>query len=295
MGGAVVRRLQDAGASVYYPRRVEMDLKYPGNLSHYMYELPHKIDTVVHLAARVGGIMAVSANPYGFMHDNLLMGINLVEDCVNYGVSSVIYSNSVCAYPKEAPIPTYEEHYWDGYPESTNAPYGLAKKAVGELLLAARAEHGIKVANLVFANMYGPRDNFSPTSGHVIPALIRRMVEAKQRGDRSVILWGSGKPSRDFLYAGDAARAVVAAGELDHATHLNVASGEECSIYEVACLIRGAVGYKGALEVDPSKPDGQPRRLFNADLFRRLTGWKPEVGLQAGIKNTVAWYVGTIR
>lgn len=290
LGGAVTHLLKEAGASVYAPKHKDVDLLFPVSLASYMYELPEKVNTVIHLAAKVGGIGAVSNFPFSFMHENLAMGANVLGDCVTYGVDRIIYANSVCAYPLEAPVPTTEDAYWLGRPEPTNAPYGLAKKAIGELLFAARDEYGIATANLVFANMYGPRDNFNPVNAHVIPSLIRRMFDAKQRGDKDIKIWGTGRPSRDFLYVEDAARAVLMAGELDHPSHLNVSSGRETTILEAAQTIRDYVKFDGPIITDPIKPDGQPRRLFDSSQFRGLTGWEPVVDFRDGIDSTVSWY-----
>lgn len=290
LGGAVKHLLKEAGASVYAPKHRDVDLLFPVNLASYMYELPEKVDTAIHLAAKVGGIGAVSNFPFSFMHENLVMGANVLGDCVTYGVDHIIYANSVCAYPLEVPVPTTEDAYWLGRPEPTNAPYGLAKKAIGELLFAARDEYGIKAANLVFANMYGPRDNFNPISAHVIPSLIRRMSEAKKRGDNDITIWGTGKPSRDFLYVEDAARAILLSGGLDYRNHLNVASGQETTILEVAQIIRDEVGFQGPILLDSSRPDGQPRRLFDASEFMKITGWEPLIDFPTGIRRTVEWY-----
>lgn len=295
LGKAVVRRLQVAGATVYAPSSELVNLLSPGALTRYISRAREKedIDVVVHLAGMVGGIGAVSRNPYSFMFNNLMMGINAVNDSIMAGVDRIIYSNSVCSYPKEALVPTDEGQYWLGYPEETNAPYGLAKKAVGELLFAAHAQYGIKVANLVLANMYGPGDNFDPATGHVIPSLFRKLHKARGVEDK-MVLWGTGKPTRDFLYVHDAADAIYNALDINEPGVLNVSSGRETSISEIANSIAAIVGFDGEVEFDATSPDGQPRRSFTSEKFSALTGWSPRHSLLDGLMSTYAWFVENV-
>lgn len=289
LGRVVVRMLGEAGATVNAPARGQVNLLHSGSLLTYLNRCGY-VDALIHIAGKVGGINAVSGSPYTFMQENLAMGLNAVDEAVLHGCKSIIYTNSVCAYPYDVPVPTQEDVYWEGYPERTNAPYGLAKKVIGELLLAARAQYGIRAANLVLANMYGPGDNFDPVSSHVIPSLIRRMVVARDLGAPEVIIWGSGNPTRDFLYVDDAARAILRCAHLDHPSHLNVSAGQETSIWQVAEMVAEATGYAGKIVADRSKPDGQPRRRFDSASFRSLTGWEDEVVLDEGIMRTVAWF-----
>jgi len=224
-------------------------------------------------------------------YDNLLMGANLLQAAKQYGVGKFVGVGTVCSYPKHCPVPFSERSFWDGYPEETNAPYGIAKKALLVGLKAYQQQHGLSYVYVTPTNLYGERDHFDPEDSHVIPALIRKFLEARRGGD-PVELWGTGKPTRDFLYVKDCVEALLKAAELLLGGPYNVGSGREVSIEELARKVAIATGYKAYIGFDASKPDGQPRRVLDSSKFMELTGWEPEVTLEAGLARTVAWYVG---
>lgn len=255
----------------------------------------YRPDTVIHLAAVVGGIGANREHPGQFWRDNTLMGVNVLDACVKYGVGNLVMIGTTCGYPKRPPrIPFLESDWWIGYPEETNAPYGIAKKSLMEGAKAYRAEYGLGVVNLVPTNLYGPHDNFDHASSHVIPAMIRKMHEAKMAGASEVVLWGTGNPTRDFLYVDDAALAVVMAVELDDPEPINLGSGTEISMFKLADKIKAVVGYLGKVRWDYSKPDGQPRRCLDSTRAIRCIGWEASTSFDDGLKRTYDWYMETL-
>ena len=251
----------------------------------------HRPDTVIHLAAVVGGIGANQEHPGKFWRDNTIMGVNVLDACVRYGVRKLILASTTCAYPHTPPrIPFLEEDMWMGYPEPTNAPYGVAKKSLMVGANAYKQEYGLEVATLVPTNLYGPGDNFDLNSSHVIPAMMRRMHEAKLTGDPQVVMWGTGSPTRDFLYVDDAAHAFQLALDCEDAGPINLGSGQEVSMFKLANMIREIVGYLGKIKWDYAKPDGQPRRcLDSTESFRRLA-WEAVTPLEDGLKRMYKWY-----
>ena len=254
-----------------------------------------KPDIVIHLAAVVGGIGANSTNPGKFFYDNLMMGVQMMEEGRLSVIDKFIAVGTICAYPKFTPVPFKEAELWNGYPEETNAPYGLAKKMLLVQVQAYRQQYGFNGIYLLPVNLYGPGDNFNPQSSHVIPALIKKCFDAIKNGDKSIIVWGTGKPTREFLYAEDAAEAIVLATEkYNKPNPINVGSGFEISIAELANLITRLTGFKGKLVWDASKPDGQPRRCLNTSRAEREFGFKAKTNLEEGLKKTIMWYKAKI-
>jgi GDP-L-fucose synthase len=250
-----------------------------------------KPDLVLHLAARVGGIGANRRHPGTFFRDNMAMGLNVLEEARRHGTAKLVLAGTVCAYPKLTPVPFREEDLWNGYPEETNAPYGVAKKALLVMAQAYRAEFGCDFVTLFPVNLYGPRDNFHPEDSHVIPAMIRKFVEAKERGAPEVTLWGDGTPTREFLYVEDAARGIVdAALRYDGAEPVNLGSGAEISMRELADTIARLTGYGGAIEWDPRQPNGQPRRRLDVTRARERFGFAASTTFREGLERTLAWY-----
>jgi len=248
-------------------------------------------EAIVHLAAVVGGIGANRRHPGTFFYQNLTMGALLMEHARRAGVRRFLSVGTICSYPKHTPVPFREEDLWNGYPEETNAPYGLAKKMLLVQSDAYRQEFGFDGVNAMLVNLYGPGDNFDPESSHVIPALIRKCVEAAESGAREIEVWGTGSATREFLYVEDAAVALVRALErLDSSEPVNVGSGREVSIRELAESIARLSGFEGRLAWDASKPDGQPRRCLDTNRAERLLGWKAETAFEAGLSRTIAWY-----
>jgi GDP-L-fucose synthase len=290
LGRRVVAELEGSGASVVFvPRSAEYDLRTGNDIDRAL--AAGRPDVVVHLAAVVGGIGANRAHPGRFFYENAIMGIELIERARRAGVPKVVVVGTVCSYPKFTPVPFSEEDLWNGYPEETNAPYGLAKKMLLVQAQAYRQEYGFNAIYLVPVNLYGPGDNFDPATSHVIPALIRKFVEANRAGDGEVVGWGTGTPTREFLYVDDAARGIRMATEgYDEADPVNLGSGDEISIRELAEKVAALVGYEGGLVWDPSKPDGQPRRRLDVTRAERAFGFRAEVGLDEGLRRTVDWY-----
>jgi GDP-L-fucose synthase len=293
LGRHVVRTLRDAGyAHVIAPRRVEFDLLRETDI-HRMLAL-HRPELVLHLAAVVGGIGANRQNPGSFLYQNLMMGAQLIEACRHFGVQKYVQVGTICSYPKFTPVPFQEAALWDGYPEETNAPYGLAKKLLIVQLQAYRGQYGFNGVNVLPVNLYGPGDNFDPHSSHVIPALIRKCLEAKARGARAITVWGTGTPTREFLYVEDAARGIMLAAErLETSEPINLGSGHEIAIRDLVHLIAGKTGFSGEIRFDPMQPDGQPRRCLDITQARQLLGYEPRVTLSEGLDRTIAWYQQT--
>lgn len=251
-------------------------------------------DVLIHAAAMVGGIGANSEAPGSFFYANMSMGFNLLEGARLRGLDKFVQIGTVCSYPKLCPVPFREESLWDGYPEETNAPYGIAKKALLVQGQAYRAQYGLNSIYLIPVNLYGPEDNFDPASSHVIPALIRKFVDAKEAGAKHVEVWGTGNATREFLYVADAAEAVVKATELyDGQDPVNIGAGREISIRDLAQLIRNQVGYDGEIVWNDSKPDGQPRRMLDVSRAEKLFGFKAATDFAEGLRKTIQWYQAT--
>jgi GDP-L-fucose synthase len=289
LGRHVVAELESRGATVSALGRSDYDLVQRSEIDRLLDEL--QPDAVVHLAAVVGGIGANRAEPGRFFYENALMGIELLEACRVRRVSKVVVAGTVCAYPKVTPVPFEEDSLWSGYPEETNAPYGLAKKMLLVQAQAYRRQYGMNAIYLLPVNLYGPGDNFDLETGHVIPAMVRRFAEARDAGHPSVTLWGDGSPTREFLYVGDAARAFALALErYDGEEPVNLGSGDEISIRELSALIADLSGYSGAVEWDATKPNGQPRRCLATSRAREMFGFEAAVPLREGLAATIEWY-----
>ena len=285
LGSHVVERFRSAGHDVFVPRRADYDLTMPGDAARLFAEAAPEL--VVHLAAEVGGIGANRANPGRYWYANLMMGANVLEQCRQDGVGKLVVAGTVCAYPKFTPVPFQEDELWNGYPEETNAPYGVAKKAVLVGAQGYREQYGLRTAYLLPANLYGPRDNFDLETSHVIPALIRKMVE----GDGEVVLWGDGSPTREFLYVEDAAEAFLLAAErYDDPAPVNLGTGVEISIRELAETIAELTGFEGSITWDTSMPNGQPRRALDASRAEAAFGFRAQTPLRDGLEQTIAWY-----
>jgi GDP-L-fucose synthase len=292
LGRQVAGELEDAGAKVAAFGRSAYDLRRRTEIDRMLADI--RPDAVVHLAAVVGGIGANQDQPGRFFYENALMGIELLEACRVAGVPKVVVSGTVCAYPKFAPVPFSEDALWDGYPEETNAPYGLAKKMLLVQAQAYRAQYGTNAIYLLPVNLYGPHDNFDLHSSHVIPAMIRKFSEARERGQAAVTLWGDGSPTREFLHVRDAARAFrLGLERYDGPEPVNLGSGEEIAIRDLAALIAAATGYQGEIVWDRSRPNGQPRRRLATDRARAWLGFEASVPLAAGIDELVAWYASS--
>jgi GDP-L-fucose synthase len=290
LGRHVVAQLLQAGcAPVFVPRSAEFDLTREADVRRLL--SVHRPEIVVHLAATVGGIAANQRRPGTFAYQNLLMGAQLIDHCRRAGVEKFLLAGTTCSYPAQAPVPLRERDLWTGYPEPTNAPYGLAKRMLLAQLQAYRQEFGLNGITLLFANLYGPGDRFDLETGHVIPALIRKCIEARKRSAATVEVWGTGQPSREFLYVEDAARAVLLALErYEEGEPINIGSGQEITIAALARLIAKVTGFSGNFRFDPTKPDGQLRRRLETSRARELLGFEATVSLEAGLEHTVAWY-----
>ena len=290
LGAHVVARLRQRGCKhLFVPRSRDYDLREASAVAR-LYE-DFRPDVVVHLAAVVGGIGANRANPGRFFYDNAIMGIQMMEFARRAAVKKFVAVGTICAYPKYTPVPFREDDLWNGYPEETNAPYGLAKKMLLVQAQAYRTQYGFNAIYPMLVNLYGPGDNFDAESSHVIPALIRKCLEATARGDSTITLWGDGSPTREFLYVEDAAEALVLATErYDGAEPVNLGSGEEWSIANLATMIADTVGYRGRVVWDTTRPNGQPRRCLDVRRAEECFGFRSSVDLRKGIERTVAWY-----
>ena len=293
LGSRVVEKLRQRHCEdIFVPRSKEFDLRKTEDIAR-LFELSRP-SMVIHLAATVGGIGANQKNPARFFYENAIMGIQLLEYAARSKVEKFVCIGTVCSYPKFTPIPFEEKHLWDGYPEETNAPYGLAKKMLLVQCQAYRQQFAFNAIYLIPVNLYGPGDNFDPQASHVIPALIRKCVEAKALGRHSIIAWGTGSASREFLYADDAAEGILLAAEhYNKAEPVNLGSGEELSIRELANLIVELTGFAGSIEWDSSRPDGQPRRCLNTTRAEREFGFKARTKLRKGLMHTIEWYERT--
>lgn len=290
LGSVVVEKLRERGCQhVTVPRSRDHDLRDSGAILH-LYQEAHP-DIVIHLAAVVGGIGANRANPGSFFYDNAIMGLQLLEYARIEGVEKLVVIGTVCAYPKHTPVPFKEDDLWNGYPEETNAPYGLAKKMLLVQAQAYREQYGFNAIYLLLVNLYGPRDNFDLETSHVIPALIRKCVEAKEKGWREVVLWGDGSPTREFLYVEDAAEGILLASERYNGQNpVNIGSGEEIMIATLAKMIADEVGFTGKTVWDANKPNGQPRRCLDVTRAKQLFGFQARHRLEQGIPKTIAWF-----
>ncbi len=290
LGRFVTDRLRRKGCrNIVVPRSKEYDLRREASVKR-LYKKAGA-DMVIHLAASVGGIGANRDNPGRFFYDNLIMGVQLMEQARLFGVKKFVALGTICAYPKFTPVPFKEDDLWKGYPEETNAPYGLAKKMLLVQAQAYRQQYGFNAIYLLPVNLYGPFDNFDPRSSHVIPALIKKCFDAKREGKDSITVWGTGKATREFLYVEDAARGIVMAAEsYDKSWPVNLGAGFEISIKELAGQIARLTGFKGKIIWDASKPDGQPRRRLEVSRARRELGFEAKVGLETGLKKTIGWY-----
>jgi len=290
LGSYVVEKLKERGCkNIFVPLVEDYDLTKEKNVIRLYQDYP--ADIVIHLAAVVGGIGANRENPGKFYYDNLVMGAMLMEYACQYKVGKFVALGTICAYPKFTPIPFNEEDLWNGYPEETNAPYGLAKKMMLVQSQAYRAQYGFNSVFLLPLNLYGPRDSFDPKSSHVIPALIRKFVEAKNRGKDEVVCWGTGKPTRGFLYVEDAAEGILLATEkYNKSDPVNLGTDLEISIKDLAEFIAKLVGFKGKIKWDTSKPDGQPRRRLDTSRAEREFEFKVKMDFEEGMKRTIEWY-----
>ena len=294
LGKHLTKKLIARGATnITAPTKDEADLRDLEQVKKLLLRVNPTL--VIHLAAVVGGIGANRANPGRFFYDNAVMGIHLIEESRKAGVAKYVQLGTVCAYPKFAPVPFREDDIWNGYPEETNAPYGLAKKMLLVQLQAYRQQYGFNGIFLVPVNLYGPGDNYDLESSHVIPALIRKMVEAKKADASTVELWGTGKASREFLYVEDAAEGILLGAEkYDGPLPVNLGTGSEIAIKDLAGLVAKAAGFTGAIKWDETKPDGQPRRQLDVSRAEQLFGFKANVSLEEGLKKTVESYLGGI-
>ena len=290
LGSAVVRCLQSRGyGNLFVPRSKEYDLRDQAAITRLYNELQPRV--VIHLAAVVGGIGANRDNPGRFFYDNAIMGIQLMEYARQFGVAKFVAVGTICAYPKFAPVPFKEEDLWNGYPEETNAPYGLAKKMMLVQAQSYRAQYGFNAIYLLPVNLYGPGDNFDLNTSHVIPALIRKCVEAKERNQGQIVLWGDGSPTREFLYVEDAAEGIASATEnYDGEEPVNLGTGREIYIRELAQMIAEEVGFRGEIVWDSSKPNGQPRRCLDTGRAERFFGFRAKFDLRQGIRETIGWF-----
>lgn len=290
LGRHVVDRLRNRGVrQIIVPRSRDVDLTDARATGKLFAET--KPDVVIHLAARVGGIGANRRHPGTFFHDNMTMGVNVLEQARRANLSKVVVAGSICAYPKFTPVPFREEELWNGYPEETNAPYGIAKKAVLVMAQAYRAEFGCNFVMVFPVNLYGPYDNFDLHDSHVIPAMVRKFVEADIAGAPSVSLWGDGSPTREFLYVEDAADGFVLAAErYDGSDPVNLGAGFEISMRDLANKIKTAVGYGGEIEWDATKPNGQPRRMLDVSRAKERFGFSAQTSFEDGLQKTIAWY-----
>jgi GDP-L-fucose synthase len=290
LGRHVVARLRAAGCTqIIVPRSAEYDLAREEDIRRLLAQ--QRPQVVIHLAALVGGIGANRRSPGTFLYKNLIMGAQLIEHSYQCGVAKFVMVGTICSYPKFTPLPFKESDLWNGYPEETNAPYGLAKKLLIVQLQAYRQQFGFNGVNVLPVNLYGPGDNFDPETSHVIPALVRNCLEARDRGDASLTVWGTGEPTREFLYVEDAARAICLAAErLETSDPVNIGSGQEIRIADLVEHIARKTGFKGRFHFDTTKPDGQPRRRLDVSLAKELLGFEAQMPFSDGLDRTIAWY-----
>jgi len=291
LGSYLVDRLRDRGCrNIFVPTHGDFDLTHLVSIDELFQE--HRPEVLFHLAAAVGGIGANRSNPGRFFYENAIMGIQLIEAARRYKTEKTIILGTICAYPKFTPIPFREDELWDGYPEETNAAYGLAKKMLLVQSQAYRQQYGMNSIFLLPVNLYGPRDNFDLESSHVIPALIRKCAEALDRDRAEIVLWGDGSPTREFLYVEDAAEGIVAAAErYDSPEPVNLGSGMEISIRDLAQKIAELVGFRGRIEWDTAQPNGQPRRRLDVSRAEKEFGFRAKTSFDEGLRRTIVWYL----
>jgi GDP-L-fucose synthase len=290
LGTNIVRKLQQRSpAAIFVPRQKEYDLVQEANVARLYSE--SRPDVVIHAAGDVGGIGANRANPGRFFYSNLMMGVQMMEHARRNGIAKFVAIGTICAYPKYTPTPFKEEDLWNGYPEETNAPYGLAKKMLLVQSMAYREQYGFNSIYLLPVNLYGPGDNFDPGTSHAIPAIIRKCVEAIQKNEDEVVLWGTGSPTREFIHVEDAADGILLAAErYNRPDPVNLGSGMEISIRDLADLIAKLTGFRGKFVWDSVKPDGQPRRSLDVTKAERLFGFRARINFEEGIRQTISWY-----
>jgi GDP-L-fucose synthase len=291
LGKVVVRKLQERGTKdIFIPTLDRYDLTRLEDINQMLEDA--KPDLIIHLAAQVGGIGANREHPAEFFYNNLMMGVQLMHRSWETNVQKFVAIGTICAYPKYTPVPFMEENLWDGYPEETNAPYGLAKKMLLVQSQSYREQYRFNSVFLLPVNLYGPGDNFDPKSSHVIPALIKKCVEAKEHGEDQIVVWGDGSPTREFLYVEDAAEGILLASEkYNRSDPVNLGSGFEISIKDLVELIARLTGFEGRLVWDTSKPNGQPRRGLDTTRAKEYFGFEAQVQFEEGLKNTIAWYL----
>ena len=290
LGKATVRMLDELGADVRVPRSSEYDLRDSDACAAAL----QGAGVVIHLAANVGGIGYNLRNPGPLVYDNTLMGLNVFEACRRLGTGKLVAVCSVCAYPKHTPVPFREDSLWDGFPEESNAPYGLAKRLLVTLSDSYRRQHGLDSCVPVLANLYGPGDNFDLEDSHVIAAMIHKYVAARESGEAEVVLWGTGTPTREFLFVDDAARALLLAAEHGKTSQpFNIGTGKETSIRELAETVSAIVGFEGETVWDDSRPDGQPRRYLDVSRATKAIGFRAEIELRTGLSETVQDFLGS--
>jgi GDP-L-fucose synthase len=290
LGKVVVERLRKRGAAdIFVPAQEQYDLVQPDGVARLLADA--RPDLIIHLAAHVGGIGANRAHPAEFFYDNLMMGVQLMHESWKSGVEKFVAIGTVCAYPKFTPLPFKEDDLWNGYPEETNAPYGLAKKMLLVQAQAYRQQYGFNAIFLLPVNLYGPGDNFDPRSSHVIPALIRKCIEAQRSGQSEIEVWGDGSPTREFLYVDDAAEGILLAAEnYSGPDPVNLGSGNEISIKDLTDMIARLSGFRGRLVWDTTKPNGQPRRALDVRRAEQYFGFRAQMGFEEGLRRTIEWY-----
>ncbi len=295
LGNFVIQKLKNRGAQdIFIPTIEEFNLVDPEAIDRLFNRV--KPDVIIHLAAHVGGIGANREHPAEFFYDNLMMGVQLIHQAWKHGVQKFVAIGTVCAYPKITPVPFKEDDLWIGYPEETNAPYGLAKKMLLVQSQAYRQQYGFNSIFLLPVNLYGPGDNFNLETSHVIPALIRKCIEAKAKGEKELIVWGDGSPTREFLFVEDAAEGIVSAAEKYNGPEpVNLGSGYEISIKDLANMIARLTGFDGSISWDTSKPNGQPRRSLDISRAENYFGFRAKVNFQEGLQRTIEWYRSTLR
>jgi len=290
LGRQVIDHLQQAGADkhkIIVPRSREYDLRSLEGCQRAV----EQQDVVIHLAAHVGGIGLNREKPAELFYDNLMMGTQLIHTAYQAGVEKFVCVGTICAYPKFTPVPFKEENLWDGYPEETNAPYGIAKKALLVQLQAYRQQYGFNGIYLLPVNLYGPEDNFDPSSSHVVPALIRKVYEAQQKGETKLFVWGDGSPTREFFYSTDAARGIVMATQYyNDPEPVNLGTGSEISIRDLVELICQLMSFEGEIVWETDKPNGQPRRCLDTQRAKQAFGFTAQMDFKQGLKNTIEWY-----
>jgi GDP-L-fucose synthase len=292
LGSHLVDRVRRDGIEPFVARRRDYELTDAGDVARLFDAAQPEL--VVHLAAEVGGIGANRANPGRYWYSNLMMGAHVLEQSRVAGVRKLVLLGTICAYPKFAPVPFREEDLWNGYPEETNAPYGVAKKTLLVGATSYREQYGLDSVYLLPVNLYGPRDNFDLETSHVIPALIRKTVEAQKRGEPEIVLWGDGSPTREFLYVDDCAEGIwLAAQRYDGAEPVNLGTGEEISIRKLAELVAELTGYEGEIVWDATRPNGQPRRKLDVSRAEELFGFRAHTTLREGLEPTIAWFRST--